>query len=73
MIAFGTDATGRAGRNRGYLERPLMRRARMMRWGVLVASGAVLMQTTGCLALEFLQTIFLGISAAGALAILRNL
>lgn len=50
-----------------------MRRAWMMRWGVLVASGAVLMQTTGCLALEFLQTIFLGISAAGALAILRNL
>lgn len=42
----------------------------------LVGVGAVLLQTSGCTFLEFnevLQTIFLGITAAGGFAIVQNI
>ncbi len=41
-----------------------------------LAAGSMLLQTGGCDAtggFEFLQTVFLGISAAGAIAILQNI
>lgn len=44
-----------------------------MRW---LASGALLLQAGGCdfMALnEFAQTVFLGITAAGSIAILQNI
>jgi len=47
----------------------------MHRFGML-AAGACLLQVGGCDltgSLDFLQTVFLGISAAGAIAILRNI
>jgi len=40
-----------------------------------LAAGAFLLQTSGCNPVafnEFLQTVFLGITAAGAVAILEN-
>jgi hypothetical protein len=42
----------------------------------VVLSGMGMMFQTGCLVgdtLEFLQTVFLGVTAAGAYAILRNI
>lgn len=41
----------------------------------MLLSGAVILQTTGCIPdlLEIMQTLFLGVSAAGALAILNNI
>ena len=50
-----------------------MKPQRWMRWGLLVGGAMCLFQTTSCLALEALQTVFLGITAAGAVGILRNL
>ena len=46
--------------------------ARMM---ALAMSGAVLMQTTGCTftALDFIQTILLGVTAAGAVVLIDNI
>ena len=49
---------------------------RIMRAMKMVAAGAILLQTTGCDPLlfnEFLQTIFLGITAAGGVAIIQNI
>ncbi len=42
----------------------------------VLVPGAVLLQAAGCSAVSFnewLQTVFLGISAAGSLAILQNI
>ena len=42
----------------------------------LVATGAVMLQFTGCDATgfaTFIQTVFLGITAAGSIAILQNI
>ena len=42
----------------------------------LVASGAVMLQAAGCDMLtlnDYLQTIFLGIAAAGGIAIIQNI
>ena len=50
-----------------------MKRDRIVRWGLLIGTGALLLQTASCLALEVLQTGLLGITAAGAVGILRNL
>ena len=35
--------------------------------------GGLLLQATGCDVTEFLQTVFLGITAAGSIAILQNI
>jgi hypothetical protein len=48
---------------------------RVIRIGQFVATGAILLQAGGCdffRVNEVLQTIFLGITAAGAYAILQN-
>lgn len=53
-----------------------MRSGRLMRCGALIAMGACLFQTTGCSFEEFnsfVQTVLLGITAAGSIAILRNI
>lgn len=50
-----------------------MNRNRMVRWSLLVGSGALLLQTTSCFVLELIQTALLGVTAAGAVGILRNL
>ena len=50
-----------------------VRLSRMLRWTI---PGMMLFQITGCTfteANEFLQTVFLGITAAGAIAILQNI
>jgi hypothetical protein len=52
-----------------------MKRFRFARVAGLLLPGALLLQSTGCDPLvfnEFLQTILLGITAAGAVAILQN-
>ncbi len=54
-----------------------MKTARFMRFFLLVGSGAMMFQSTGCVdplntANDIIQTIFLGITAAGAIAILQN-
>jgi len=49
---------------------------RWMRWSRLLVTGMVLLQAGGCTTaqfVEFVQTVFLGISAAGAVAILQNI
>lgn len=51
---------------------------RMRCWRVMrvMATGAVLLQAGGCTLNElneFIQTVFLGVSAAGAYAILQNI
>jgi hypothetical protein len=41
----------------------------------IMACGAILLQSAGCTTAEFLvflQTIFLGVTAAGAVAIIQN-
>lgn len=53
-----------------------MRSGRSMRLLRVMASGALLLQVGGCSFAEFnefLQTVLLGISAAGAVAILQNI
>jgi hypothetical protein len=40
---------------------------------MLIAGGALLLQTTSCLTLELIQTGLLGVTAAGAIGVLRNL
>lgn len=52
-----------------------MRGKRMVRALQFVASGWILLQAGGCTTtevFEFLQTVFLGITAAGAVAIIQN-
>ena len=52
-----------------------MRGSRMLRVVQLVATGMILLQTSGCTTSEFivfLQTVFLGITAAGAVVIINN-
>ncbi len=49
---------------------------RMMRVMKLLAAGAILLQAGGCNLLvvnEFVQTILLGITAAGGIAIMKNI
>ncbi|GIK17793.1 MAG: hypothetical protein BroJett003_27570 [Planctomycetota bacterium] len=49
---------------------------RLLQRVTLLAAGASMLQVGGCnstTALEFLQTVFLGVSAAGAYAILQNI
>ncbi len=46
---------------------------RLMKW---LAPGAIMLQAGGCDVAafnEFLQTVFLGITAAGSIAILQNI
>lgn len=54
-----------------------MRRFRMDRAIKLLASGVVLLQAGGCLGFneffQFVDTILLGITAAGAVAIIQNI
>lgn len=55
-----------------------MKSTRMLRWGTLLATGGVMLQLGGCTfdlggTFDFLQTAFLGITAAGSIAILQNL
>ena len=55
-----------------------MKSTRILRWGTMLASGGVMLQLGGCTfdlggAFDFLQTVFLGITAAGSIAILQNL
>ncbi len=53
-----------------------MKSARVMRVVTTLTTGAILMQVGGCSLgslTEMLQTVFLGISAAGGLAILQNI
>ena len=53
-----------------------MSKPRIMRVMKALASGALLLQAGGCdpgSFNEFLQTVFLGITAAGAIAILQNI
>jgi len=53
-----------------------MRTSRMVRGFQFVTSGWFLLQLTGCTtaeALEWLQTVFLGITAAGGIAIIQNI
>ena len=52
-----------------------MLRSRMVRTFQLVATGLVLLQAGGCTTseiLEFIQTVLLGITAAGGIAIIQN-
>ena len=49
---------------------------RMMRVMKLLAAGAILLQAGGCNLLvlnEYVQTILLGITAAGGIAIMKNI
>ncbi|MCH7701887.1 MAG: hypothetical protein IID37_09380 [Planctomycetes bacterium] len=55
-----------------------MKSTRMLRWSTMLVSGAVMLQLGGCSVdlsgvFDFLQTAFLGITAAGAIAILQNI
>jgi len=53
-----------------------MRSFKIARALKLLATGAVLLQVTGCTFAEFnqfVQTVFLGITAAGSVAILQNI
>ena len=53
-----------------------MRSTRIMRAVLYLSSGAVLLQTGGCdfsAFNSFIQTVLLGITAAGSIAILRNI
>ena len=49
-----------------------MKRNRILRWTLLMGSGTVLLQTS-CVLWDALNTTLLGITAAGAIGILRNL
>ena len=51
-----------------------MKRYHVARMVKLLAPGVILLQVTGCAAFnEAMQTFFLGITAAGSLAILQNI
>ena len=53
-----------------------MNRYRLIRVAKLVASGVILLQAAGCgftAFNEFVQTMLLGVTAAGAVAILQNI
>jgi hypothetical protein len=53
-----------------------MRSAKIVRRVQLVATGWVLLQAGGCSTaqmIELIQTVFLGITAAGSIAILQNI
>jgi hypothetical protein len=53
-----------------------MNKPRIMRVVKALAAGAFLLQATGCdlgTFNEFLQTVFLGITAAGGIAIIQNI
>lgn len=53
-----------------------MKKPRIMRLMQWLAPGAILIQAGGCDVVainEFLQTVFLGITAAGSVAILQNI
>ena len=54
-----------------------MKRIRMDRAIKLIASGVVLLQAGGCLGFDeffqFVDTVLLGITAAGAVAIIQNI
>ncbi len=53
-----------------------MFKPRIMRVVKMLAAGACLLQSSGCTQqefLEFLQTVFLGFTAAGSIAILQNI
>ena len=54
-----------------------MKRFRMDRAIKLIASGVVLLQAGGCLGFDeffqFVDTVLLGITAAGAVAIIQNI
>jgi len=50
-----------------------MRCQRLLKWGMLVASGAVILQAPTCIPWSLLNTALLGVTAAGAFGILRNL
>ncbi len=53
-----------------------MRTFRIVRAMKVLCSGALLLQIGGCSSLEliqFIQTILLGITAAGAVAIIQNI
>ncbi len=48
---------------------------RIMRTLQLLGAGAIMLQTSGCTSsqfLEFVQTVLLGITAAGGIAIIQN-
>lgn len=50
--------------------------SRTMRNVCLLATGAMMLQFTGCTFTDFndfVQTVFLGVTAAGAVAILKNI
>ena len=52
-----------------------MRFHRFMKLATVLASGGMLLQFGGCSstdAFDFLQTVFLGVTAAGSWAILQN-
>ena len=52
-----------------------MRLSRLTRLVTMVAGGAILLQVGGCVpadAFEFVQTILLGITAAGAVVIIQE-
>ncbi len=53
-----------------------MRRSSFYRFASLAVMGGMLFQATGCATEQFftiVQTVFLGVTAAGAVAILQNL
>lgn len=53
-----------------------MKGTRLMRVGALLAMGACVFQAGGCdltVLNEFAQTVLLGVTAAGSIAILRNI
>lgn len=53
-----------------------MRGSRLMRIGAVLAMGGCVLQAGGCefnQFNEFVQTVLLGITAAGSIAILRNI
>lgn len=50
-----------------------MSNRRMMRVIRLLLPGAILLQASGCNVLDVVQTVFLGITAAGSIAILENI
>ena len=50
-----------------------MNRVRVKRMMKLMVPGMILLQSAGCDVTEFLQTVFLGITAAGSVAILQNI
>lgn len=50
-----------------------MRRQGVERLVKILIPGVMLLQAAGCNVTELLQTVFLGITAAGSIAILQNI